>query len=207
MNPKAISILEKVGKIYHRYGIKSVTMDDVARQLGISKKTIYEFFNDKEDLIRQVLLFEHDHNCVYLKDIEGKQLNAIEELFEVYKMINIMLREFNPSMEYDIRKYYPNLFLKIRDIRRKRMMESVYNNLNQGKKEGLYRRELDSRIIAKLHVYRTESLFDNDMFTTEELTSLKMFHEVFLYHLHGILSHEGRAFFESNFDKFKATLL
>jgi TetR/AcrR family transcriptional regulator, cholesterol catabolism regulator len=206
MNPKAHSILEQVGKLYHRYGIKSVTMDDVAKQLGISKKTIYEFFSDKEDLVKQVLLFEHDHRCGFLQAIEGRKLNAIEELFDVYKMINNMLREFNPSMEYDIRKYYPSLFLKIREVRRKRMFESVYNNLNKGKKEGFYRKDLNSRIIAKLHVFRTENALDNDMFTQEELTSFKMFHEIFVYHLYGIISHEGRIFFESNFDKFKATL-
>jgi TetR/AcrR family transcriptional regulator, cholesterol catabolism regulator len=199
MNPKAQFILEQVGKLYHRYGIKSVTMDDVARQLGISKKTIYEFFNDKEDLVKQVLLFEHDHNCGYLKAIEGRKLNAIEELFEVYKMINVLLKEFNPSMEYDIRKYYPDLFLQIRETKRKRMYESVYKNLNLGKKEGLYRKDLNSKMIAKLHVFRTESLVDNDMFTQEELTSFKMFHEIFVYHLYGILSHEGRIFFENNF--------
>ena len=206
MNPKASYILEQVGRLYHRYGIKSVTMDDVASQLGISKKTIYEFFHDKEDLVKQVLLFQHDHQCGFLNAIERKDYNAIEELFEVYKIINEMLRENNPSMEYDVRKYYPDLFQEIRKIRRKRMYESVYNNLNQGKKEGLYRKELNSKIIAKLHVFRTESLFDNDMFTQEELTSFKMFHEIFVYHLQGILSNDGRTFFENNFDKFKATL-
>ena len=206
MNPKAQYILEQVGKLYHRYGIKSVTMDDVARQLGISKKTIYEFYTDKEDLLMKVLLYEHEHNCGFLKSIEVKNFNAIEELFEVYKMINAVLMEFNPSMEYDIRKYYPGLFVKIREIKRKRMYDSVYNNLNKGKKEGLYRKELNSKIISKLHVFRTESLIDNDMFTLEELTSLKVFHEIFIYHLQGILSHKGRTFFESNFDKFKATL-
>jgi hypothetical protein len=206
MNPKAQSILEQVGKLYHRYGIKSVTMDDVASHLGISKKTIYEFFSDKEDLVMQVLLFKHDNSCGFLTGLEDRKLNAIEELFEVYKMINAMLQEFNPSMEYDVRKYYPSLFLNIREIRRKRMYESVYGNLNKGKKEGLYRKDLNARIIAKLHVFRTESLFDNDMFTQEELTSIKMFHEIFIYHLQGILSHEGRSFFEINFDKFKASL-
>ena len=109
-------------------------------------------------------------------------------------------------MEYDVRKYYPDLFQEVRNIRRKRMYESVYNNLNQGKKEGLYRKELSSKIIAKLHVFWTESLFDNDMFTQEEITSFKMFHELFVYHLQGILSQDGRVFFENNFDKFKATL-
>lgn len=206
MNPKALSILEQVARLYHRYGIKSVTMDDVAKHLGISKKTIYDYFSDKEDLVSQVLLYEHDQNCVFLNLISDKEQNAIESLFGVYKMINMMLKDYNPSMVYDVRKYYPNLFNKIREIRRKRMYESVFDNLNQGKKEGLYRKELNSKIIAKLHVFRTESLFDTDMFTQEELTSLKMFHEIFVYHLNGILSQQGRTFFENNFDKFKATL-
>jgi TetR/AcrR family transcriptional regulator, cholesterol catabolism regulator len=206
MNPKAQDILHQVGRLYRRYGIKSVTMDDVATHLGISKKTIYEFFSDKEDLVKQVLLFEHEQNCTFLKAIQRKKLNAIEELFNVYKMINAMLLEYRPSMEYDVRKYYPGLFVKIRNIRREQMVKSVYNNLKQGKKEGLYRKDLNSEIIAKLHVSRTETLFDNDMFTQEELTSLEMFHEIFVYHLQGILSHEGRIFFEKNFAKFKSAL-
>ena len=117
-----------------------------------------------------------------------------------------MLKEYNPSMEFDLRKYYPDLYMQLKEIKRKSMYESVFNNLNKGKKEGLYRKELNSKIIAKLHVFNTESLFDNDMFTQEELISFKMFHEVFIYHLQGVLSHEGRNFFENNFDKFKATL-
>ena len=206
MKPKALVILAQVRHLYQRYGIKSVTMDDVATHLNISKKTIYEHFTDKEDLVRQVLMFDHENACKRLDAIEEHKYNAIEELFEVYKMINTMFIEYNPSMEYDVRKYYPDLFMKIKENRRKQMYESSYNNMNKGKGEGLYRKELNSKIIAKLHVFSTENLIDNDMFTIEEITSFKMFHEIFVYHLQGILSHEGRAFFESNFDKFKASL-
>ena len=206
MNPKALHILEQVRKLYQKFGIKSITMDDIASHLCISKKTIYEYFSDKEDLVKNVLMLEHDQNCRFLADIENRHLNAVEELFEVYKMINSVFKEYNSSMVYDVRKYYPTLFIKIREIRRKRMYETVHNNLNKGKKEGLYRKDLNSKIIAKMHVFRTESLSDNDMFSQEELTSFKMFHEIFVYHLQGILSHEGRHFFENNFDKFKATL-
>lgn len=206
MKPKAFDILQQVGKLYQRYGIKSVTMDDVAKHLGISKKTIYEHFNDKEDLVSNVMMMYDDHHCNFLKTIVDQKSNAIEQLFEVYKMLNAMFKDYNPSMEYDLRKYYPDLFMKIKEIKRKRMFESVFNNLNKGKTEGLYRKELNSKIIAKLHVFKTESLFDKDMFTQEELTSFKIFHEIFVYHLQGILSHEGRSFFEINFDKFKASL-
>ena len=203
MDAKVLHILEQVRKLYQRYGIKSVTMDDVASHLGISKKTVYEHFTDKEDLVRQVLLLEHDRRCESMAAIEGRNLNAVEELFEFYKMINTMFIEYNPSMEYDVRKYYPGLCIRLKDVWRKRMYESAYENLLKGKKEGLYRKELNARIIARMHVFRTECLFDNDMFSIEELTSFNMFHEVFIYHLQGVLSYEGRIFFESNFSKFK----
>ena len=77
MDPKARYILEQVVRLYHRYGIKSVTMDEVAKQLGISKKTIYDFFSDKEDLVKQVLMFEHELRSGFLSAIEEKKFNAI----------------------------------------------------------------------------------------------------------------------------------
>jgi len=207
MEQKARFILEQVGKLYRRYGIKSVTMDDVARELGRSKKTLYQHFRNKEDLLRKVLLNEYErHRCILAESTTGRPQNAIEELFEVYKMTSAMLRDFNPSMSYDLRKYYPRLFVQIRDLWRKRVLESALDNLDKGKKEGLYRKELNSGIIAKLHVSRAESMHDNDLFSPEELGSIKMFHEVFVYHLNGILSHEGRSFFEMHFDQFKSTL-
>ncbi|MEI7982939.1 MAG: helix-turn-helix domain-containing protein [Bacteroidota bacterium] len=206
MDQKTLHILELVRKLYQRYGIKSVTMDDVASRIGISKKTLYGHFKDKEDLVRQVLLLEENSRCSFLASIEQRNLNAVEELFEVYKMLQTTFREYNPSMDYDVRKYYPDLFTKLREMNRKRMFESMHRNLLKGKKEGLFRKDLNAKTIARLHVFRTESLLSNNMFTLKELTSFKMFHEVFIYHLHGILSEKGRIFFEQNFRKFKSTL-
>lgn len=207
MESKTLHILEQVRRLYQRYGIKSITMDDVAKNLNISKKTVYEHFKDKEDLVRKVMVLEHEHQCAFMDEIEKKNLNAIEELFEVYKMINDMFKDYNPSMEYDIRKYYPDLSAKIKEARRKKMYDSALKNLNKGKKEGLYRKEINSKIIVKLHVFRTENLFENDLFSIDELTSFKVFHEIFVYHLQGVLSQKGRTFFEANFEKFKYHLV
>lgn len=181
-------------------------MDDVANHLCISKKTLYEYFSDKEDLVRQVLTLGHSKHCKMIEVIECRGHNAIEELFEVYKMINTMFLDYNPSMNYDIKKYYPALFIEIKATWRQKMYDVAFNNMVKGIQEGLYRAEIDAAIIGKLHVARTESLFDSDLFTREELTSFKIFHEGFVYHLYGILSEKGRLFFESNFAKFKASL-
>lgn len=206
MNPKARHILQQVRLLYFRYGIKSVTMDDAARHLGISKKTLYEHFRDKEDLVGAVLMNDHEQGCSVMDHIEKNNFNAVEELFEVYKILNEWYKEYNPSMVYYIRKYYPGLFAKIRKIRRERILTSSVANIEKGKQEGLYRKEIDTLLLAKLHVLRIECLFESDIFTLEEATSMTLMHELFVYHIYGILSHEGRLFFEENFDRFRATL-
>ncbi len=195
-------ILGEVCKLYRRYGIKSVTMDDVAKHLCISKKTLYEFFSDKEDLVGKVMLMEHTRWFEVLKAIDAKKLNAIEELFEVYKVLKQMFRDYNPSMEYDLRKYYPDLSMKLREERRKMILESGYRNMTKGKREGLYRKDLHAMIIAKLHLLKVENMVDSDMFTIKELTSFAVFHEIFVYHLNGIMSPKGRQFFEEQFRKY-----
>lgn len=146
---------------------------------------------------------EDENRCDFFSEIEKKNQNAIDELFEVHKMINGIFKEYNPAMEYDIRKYYPGLFFQIKETRRKRMVDAVQKNLNKGKKEGLYRNEMNSGILVKFHVFSIENLIDNDFFSQDELTSFKVFHEIFIYHLQGILSHEGRIYFENNYGKFK----
>jgi AcrR family transcriptional regulator len=207
MDEKNLHILEKVKRLYYRYGIKSVTMDDVAKHLCISKKTLYEYFTDKEDLVRNIVLLDHSNRNKYFQEIKNRDLNAIEELFEIYRMINTMFRDYNASMEYDIHKYYPELYAKVKEIRRKKIYDTMYNNMNKGKKEGLYRKELNSKIIARLLVFRVENMYDNDIFTMEELVSVKVFNEVFVYHLQGILNATGRTFFEKNFNRLKADLV
>lgn len=201
MEEKALFIVEKIGQLYQQYGIKSVTMDDVAKHLGISKKTLYEYFKDKEELVRNVIFLEYEKLDGFFSGIAKQNLNAIEELLEVYKLIFNMFRNYNPSMEYDIRKYYPDLYNQVKQIRRMRMFETVYRNLKKGKSEGFYRQDLNSKIIAKLHVLRVENMFENELFTVEEITSFKVFHEIFLYHIHGILSQKGNTIFSMNFKK------
>lgn len=202
MESKVQQIIPRVFKLYQRYGIKSVTMDDVAQHLGISKKTLYEFFTDKEDLVKQVFLWDYNGKFDFFLKIEGKNLNAIEELFEVYQLIKEIFKEYNPSVEYDIRKYYPALFSQFKEIKRKRFYELSLKNLNKGMHEGLYRNDLNSSVLARLHVFRVENILESGLFSVEELTSIPVFHEIFVYHLRGILSEEGKKILEINHEKF-----
>ena len=204
MEKELLNILEKVSILYQKYGIKSITMDDVAREFGISKKTLYQYVTDKPDLVEKVMLLIAEKHNSFFKKLRAKKINAIEELFEVNKYFTEMLKNYNPSMEYDLRKYYPDLFKKIYDVRRKRMYESIIRNMKKGIKEGLYRRDMDIEIIAKLHVSRIENMYDNEIFTNEELISTKVFNEIFIYHLRGIANVTGIKFLERKLKELKS---
>jgi len=191
MNEEQKKILLKVGELYNKYGIKSITMDDVARELGISKKTLYQFVADKDDLVGKFIENEIEQRQEAICKCFGEGFNAIEELFEISLFMNKIIRNQNPTTEYDLKKYYPHHFQKIVKIRRERMYNYILLNLRKGKEEGLYRSELNEEVIAKLHLSRTENVHSTEIFTIEEFTSIKLFLELLIYHVRGISTEKG----------------
>lgn len=205
MESRKLKIIQKVRSLYYRYGIRSVTMDEVARILGISKKTLYEHFRNKQELVREVLAEDYRQSVEFTADIRSRHLNAIEEMFEMYRMIHGIFKEYNPAMVYDVRKYYPVLYSEVKTQRRKLMYDATLENIIKGKQEGLYRSELDEAVISKFHLARYESLFESDLFSPEDTSSFPMYHEAFVYHIYGMVSEKGRVFFEMNFKKFRSS--
>jgi AcrR family transcriptional regulator len=192
MDEKLNSLLERVFKLYNKFGIKSVTMDDVARELGISKKTLYQYVSDKAELVEKVITQNTDHHRRVIYGIVAQGHNAIEELLEVNRYMNQMMKEQNPTLDYDLKKYYPEIHARLVRESRKRMYESIRLNLVKGQKEGLYRQDMDIDVISRLHMTRLEYKYSSDSFTITELNSEKIMKEIFIYHLHGIASDKGR---------------
>ena len=191
MNEDLKNILVKVRELYNKYGIKSITMDDVARELGISKKTLYQFVSDKDDLVGKFIDFEIEIRQEEICKCFKSELNAIEELFEISIFMNKLMKEQNPATEYDLKKYYPNHYQNTVKIRRARMYSYLLLNLKKGKDEGLYRQEMNEEVIAKLYLSRSENIHMDTLFTVEEFTSLKLFIELLTYHVRGIATEKG----------------
>jgi AcrR family transcriptional regulator len=191
VNNELKNILLKVRELYIKYGIKSITMDDVASELGISKKTLYQYVTDKDDLVGKFieneieLRFEQIFKCFKIG------FNAIEELFEISFFMNRMMKDQNPTTEYDLRKYYPHHFQKTVKARREGMYKYILQNLKKGKDEGLYRDDMDVEIIAKLYLSRSENNHFSELFTNEEFSSVKLFIEILNYHIRGIATEKG----------------
>jgi DNA-binding XRE family transcriptional regulator len=191
MNDELKNILQKVRDLYMKYGIKSITMDDVARELGISKKTLYQYVTDKDDLVGKFIDNEILTRQAEICKCFGFGYNAIEELFEISIFMNKMMKDQNPATEYDLKKYYPLHYQKTVKARREGIYEYILINLKKGIKEGLYREEMNTEIIAKLYLLRVEDSHIIELFTKEEFASLKLFVEILTYHVRGIATEKG----------------
>lgn len=195
---KLNDILVKVAVLFRKYGIKSITMDDIAREIGISKKTLYQFVTDKNDLVNKVIDDELSRTKECFELVWKKENNAISELLEVNKFMLEMLKRNSPSFEYDLKKHYPEVFQKIIQARRKGMYESVLANLKKGKAEGFYREELNEEVITKLQVSRLENMYSDVIFSIEDYSVANIFIEIFIYHIRGIANERGIKYLEEN---------
>ena len=191
----------KAGELYRKYGVKSVTMDDIAREIGISKKTLYTHVKDKKELIEKVLEFEYHENMKSFGEILHHGGNAIEELFAVHSFMKTLLKYHSPAFDYDLKKYYPEIFLNLIKRKREAMYRSVLDNINRGKKEGFYRKELKGELISKLYVVRMENAHEGNLLSLDDFLIPEVFHEYFIYHIRGIANKKGIEFLEKNMNK------
>ena len=196
MNKKAEKIIQQVSHLYLKYGIKSVAMDDVARELGVSKKTLYEHFTDKEDLVKKFIKFNIERIEQNFVTATAKELNAIDTLIEISRMITNFLGEFNPSISYDLQKYYPGTWKMIIDYKKECVFVNVKENLVKGVKEGLYREDLIPDIIAKIYVSRIEASMDFNFKESTKITPSVLYVELLKYHVRGIASTKGINYFD-----------
>lgn len=145
-------ILHKAHELFHRYGIRSVSMDEIAAQMGMSKKTLYQHFADKDTLVAEVfaaLLLEKKQECMALQQQSD---NAVHEEFVGFDNMSEMLASMHPSLLYDLEKYHPEVFAKFRSFMGDFVYKLVRTNLERGINEGLYRPDIDVDVLARFRV-------------------------------------------------------
>lgn len=204
MEIKKKEILEQALKLFMRLGIKSMTMDDVATQLRISKKTLYEHFTDKNDLVEQAVATICTFHRETIRAICERGLNAIDENEEITKFLVAQVGCMHPSVQFDLQKYHPKAW----EIMEKRQREDVYTcviaNLRKGMAEGLYRDELDAEVITRLYISRIDSTWDGRVFPSDQFNLSDVLWKHFEYHIRGIASKKGVTYLEKKAKKERA---
>ena len=201
---KENKLLESARKIFMQYGIKSVNMDDMAKHLGMSKKTLYLYVKDKEDLVNKTLFHHCDIEDSQISSICSRGLNAIDEQFEIMYWVVGMLSNVHPSILFDLQKYHPEVYKSMADHRDKSIYQCMLLNIKKGQKEGLYRKDLNPEIIVKYYTARVDLVFDEKLFPQSIWNLTQIYTEIFKYHIRGIASEKGLVYLQ---EKLKTTKL
>jgi AcrR family transcriptional regulator len=179
-----------------KFGIRSVTMDDIANQLGISKKTLYNHFNDKNQLVEQIIHAKLAEDIAVFKKASSEALNAIDELFMHSKYVIETFKAVNPTVFHDLKKYYPAAWKLTLDHKWDFVYNQFLKNINRGISEGIYRKDIHKEIYSKMFVSQIETIIEGDVFPWPEFKYETVFIENFRLHIRGIANDTGLRYFQ-----------
>ncbi|WP_298507344.1 TetR/AcrR family transcriptional regulator [uncultured Kordia sp.] len=178
-------------ELFLNLGFKSVTMDDIASEMGISKKTIYTHFSNKTALVSEVTgsLF-----CVISEGIDlicASEKNSIEELYEIKRFVMEHLKNEKASPQYQLQKYYPKIYATLKKKQFDVMQDCVKDNLNRGVNSGMYRSNIDVEFVSRIYFTGVIGIKDNELFPTKMFPMHNLMDQFLEYHLRGICTPQG----------------
>ena len=185
-------IVEKAQELFFRFGLKNVTMDDIATKLGMSKKTIYQYYTDKDTLIDAVVQREIDNDVVECAGHLLVSENAVHEVFLALDMMQEMMSTMNPVIFFEMQKYYPSAFKKMNDHKNKFLYKIIKENIERGISEELYRENINVEILTKFRIESIFMAFNTELFPPIKYTLLQIETAMMEHFLHGICSAKGQ---------------
>lgn len=191
-----IIIKEKIQKgaeeLFMRYGVRSISMDDIARHLSVSKKTLYQHFADKEDIVTVTCKAHLDRHREEFQLARASARNAIDELVQLSVCLKKNMQDINPSLLYDLQKYHPKAWAVWLNHKNKFIRESVVRNLKQGMEEGYFRLDMDPEVIASVRLEMVQLAFNEEIFPRERFKLPEVQMQIFDHFVFGLLTEKGR---------------
>jgi AcrR family transcriptional regulator len=195
-DPKFRAILDKIIELFYEFGIRNLNMDDISRNLGISKKTLYQYVKSKEDLIEKLFYYDELKWNDELSKIDPDQFNAIEIILKVSLIVAEEMGRMNPKIKFEMKKYYEHLFSDFMTRKHNQIFEQMSKNILKGINEGLYRSDVNVELTAGLYVRNLVDMHNKDYCIVENITFDLVFETMFENHIRAISTSEGIAYFE-----------
>ena len=184
-------IQQKSHELFMRYGIRSVSMDDIALQLGMSKKTLYQYFSDKDELVDAVLgdeVNQGQQDC--MKCFTGSK-DAVEEIFLTMEHIVEQFRNMNPMVLYDLQKFHFTSFQKFLKYKNEFLFDMIRKNMERGIKEELFRPEINVDVLSKFRLESMMMAFNMDIFPPRKYSLADVTREIIEHYLYGLATLKG----------------
>ncbi|MCC5944760.1 MAG: TetR/AcrR family transcriptional regulator [Bernardetiaceae bacterium] len=191
IDTEKLEILKQIAALCMRYGVRSVTMDDMASHLGISKKTLYQHFKNKAEIISLVTHVQLDAERQLFEKAAAESPNAIQELITIIEISRNLMQSFHPSLLYDLKKYYPAAWKVYLHYKENVYYKIICQNIQRGIDDGIYRQDIDPRIFAKVRLELTQLAFDTDCFPREEFSVVEVQAQLLRHFITGMLSEKG----------------
>lgn len=199
MDSKEKDILFQAAELFTRYGIKSMTMDDVARHLGISKKTLYLYVDNKKDLVRKSIQSHIEDKQCLMDDHISSSGNAIDDLMMMTKMVSSQMKEMHPSIMFDLKKYHIEAYRSLVKHKDDYIYKNIKSNIESGMQSGLYRDNIQPEIVTRLYISMVNVIMDPSQSTLSTYNNDEIYTQMIRYHIRGIASSKGREYLKQKF--------
>lgn len=185
------ALMEKSLQLFFRYGVRSISMDEIASSLGVSKKTLYNLVDNKAHLIEKVMLHHLSSEQDVFMHVVDSSDNAVMKLAKIYAFNLKNLGGINPTLILELQKYYAGVWKHFEAHKNDFVYQTVLQNIKEGKSQGLYRSEVNAEIISKIYTNRMDIIMDGDLFPARDYSFSTLIRELFVYHIRGIATLEG----------------
>jgi len=197
MEKDFIEILEKVRELFYKYGVRSVSVDDICKETGISKKKLYQYVASKNELVEKLLELERRNFEIIFETHNFDGVNSIDILITVSKDVSERFWDVSPSMTFDLKKYYPDIYKKHIDDRIEFIYDQMWRNIRKGITQGMYRSDLSVELVTRLYIRRLIDIHNPDFFPPETFSFQTLFDVMFDNFIRGIATPEGIVHYES----------
>lgn len=180
-------------ELFQKMGAKNLSMDDISRSLGMSKKTIYQYFEDKQTLLKVCVNYHFEGQECRMQSIHGENLPAVEEIFQIMDSVSSQIRQMAGAhrLIHDIQTYYPDAWSRFKEHKEKFVISLIEKNLIKGIEEGVYRPEIDVKIIARIRSAEIDAMLNPELFPMYDFNLNRLFEQLLLYFLHGVCTPIG----------------
>ncbi|MFA8451046.1 MAG: TetR/AcrR family transcriptional regulator [Bacteroidales bacterium] len=193
--------IEKISQMFLEYGIRSVSMDDIAKKLGISKKTIYQYFKDKEDIVLKSCEYVINMKTSFVEDVIRKKLHPIDEFLEFMAIDDRAPKTESNTCTYDLLKYYPHIIEALKRETDQKFTQILEDNLNKGIDYSVYRKDINAFQISRMMMISFNAIHQSNVFKIEYFIKKSFREQLTGFYLNGLLSDEGRKYIKENCPK------
>lgn len=185
------SIVQGAQELFWTYGLRSVTMDDIASKLAMSKKTLYQYIQDKAELVYLCAEYQLDHEHCNMEEASEQAKNAIDQVLKIMEYNRQFFLNFHPSLILDLQRSYPKAWKMFLRHKEEKIIKGIQENMERGIKEGLYRPDIEPEVMARMRMAQVESIFNPQVFSPKTHVIGDVQFQVFKHFLYGLVTLEG----------------